>query len=288
MVELCELKIDDARLVLAPSLGGAIARLDYRGRPVLRPWSGDADNPFTLASNVLVPFSNRISGGGFEWNDTHHAVEANFAGDPFPIHGDGFQRAWEASQDGDSATLTLVAGSIGPWRYRARQAFHLRGTGLNLTLSMTNTGNAVLPFGGGFHPWFPREDQTRLSFVANGLWLEDGRHLPTVHVMLSHHPDRDFAESRYLPEGFLNGAYTGWHGTARIEQGPDAVSCTVTASDLLDTAIVYAPDADTPFFCFEPVSHPVDAIHLPGYPGLRELAPSESLTCSMQIHWSEA
>ena len=59
---------DAAKLILAPELGGGIVRLDVENKPVLRPWSGDERNLFSLAHNVLVPFSNRISSGGFNWN----------------------------------------------------------------------------------------------------------------------------------------------------------------------------------------------------------------------------
>ena len=252
----------------------------------MRPWSGNDRDRFTLACNILVPFSNRISGGGFEWNGVHHPVTANLDGDPFPIHGDGFQRAWAARLDGDRATLTLADGAIGPWRYRARQVFRLTESDLHVTLSMTNTGGAALPFGGGFHPWFPRSAQTRLAFEARGLWLEDARHLPTRHVSVSDHPGLNFARLRGLPEEFLNLPCTGWRGAARIEQGPDAVSCSVTASDLLDTAIVYSPGVSGSFFCFEPVSHPVDALNLAGHPGMRELRPGQSMRLWMRIAWT--
>lgn len=286
MVKLCEVTAGNARLLLAPALGGAIASLDVGGGPVLRPWSGDADDPFTLACNVLAPFSNRISGGGFEWNGTHYPLAANVTGDPFPMHGDAFQRVWDASCDGTIVSLTLAEGGIGPWRYAARQVFDLSESELGVTLCMTNTGKATLPFGGGFHPWFPRSMKTKLAFKAQGLWLEDALHLPTRHLTLSDHPERRFVQLHELPEDFVNLAYTGWRGAARIEQGPDAISCSVMASDLLDTAIVYSPGASAPFFCFEPVSHPVDAVHLPGHPGVEELHPGKSMKVSMRIAWS--
>ncbi len=284
---LCEMTAGDAHLVLAPSLGGAVTRLDWRNRPVLRPWSEDASDLFTLASIVLVPFSNRISGGGFDWAGTRLAVAPNVATDPSPVHGDGFQRVWEAAFDDGAAVLTLDAGAIGPWRYRARQVFDLTDTGLRITLTMWNTGTLALPFGGGFHPWFPRSAQTRLSFAADGLWRVDARHLPIGHEALRDAPALDFAKSRALPSGLINNAFTGWTGPAVIGQGTDAVSCTVTASERVNTAIVYSPGADAPFFCFEPVSHPVDAVNLPGAPGLRQLGAGESLSMTMHIGWGD-
>lgn len=286
MVELTTLTAGAVRLQLAPAFGGGIARLDVAGLPVLRPWQGAHDNPFSLASNILVPFSNRISGGGFDWNGEHHSLLPNLNGEAFPIHGDGFQRKWSARVANETALLTLSDGAFGPWRYSGEQRLELSETAMIVTLSVTNTGGETLPFGCGFHPWFPRNDDTRLRFDARNVWMEDKRHLPTEQLPLRRAIDWSFSSKRALPETLINNGYTGWSGTANIEQGPDAVSCMVSASSNLDTALVYSPDAGADFFCFEPVSHPVDAFHLPGYPGLQELRPNETLCAQMQISWS--
>ena len=79
--------------------------------------------------------------------------------------------------------------------------------------------------------------------------------------------------------------YTGWDGTTFIEQGEDSISCKITASNNLQTAIIYSPNDKSDFFCFEPVSHPVDAFNLPGRPGLEELVSGHSMIASMSIMW---
>ncbi len=286
MVEFIERTAGSAHLVLAPALGGGIARLDVNGRPVLRPFAGDEGNPFSLASNILVPFSNRISGGGFEWKGSYHALAPNLEGEPFPIHGDGFQKIWQAEQCDASVRLILANGAFGPWHYRATQTFRLSETALTITLRVTNIGPESLPFGCGFHPWFPRSDETRLKFSAKAVWLEDERHLPIGQKTLSDAPELDFTALRALPATWINNAYTGWLNETRIEQGDTAVSCRISASGNLDTAVVYSPDATADFFCFEPVSHPVDAFHLPGNPGLKPLVPGDVLEATMTLSWS--
>lgn len=287
MAELFKFSRGPAQLVLAPSLGGAIARLDVTGRPVLRPWNGDTGNPFSLANNVLVPFSNRISGGGINWNGDHHPIKANLPGDAYPIHGDGFQRHWSIEETSvDSARLVLEAGRIGPFQYRAEQVFRLTQNELQVVLTLVNTGPQTLPFGCGFHPWFPRSAATRLSFSAKSVWMEDADHLPTRNLNLDDTPDWSFRSARPLPDDLLNNGYTDWRGHALITQGADHVSVRVTASENLSTAIVYSPNAKADFFCFEPVSHPVDAFNLNGHPGLVPLAPSQSIQTWMEISWS--
>ncbi|MCP4317834.1 MAG: aldose 1-epimerase [Hyphomicrobiales bacterium] len=286
MSKLIELSAGAARLVLAPTMGGGIARLDHGDYNILRPWSGDEENPFSLASNVLTPFSNRISDGGFTWNGQRYDIAPNLRGEACPIHGDGFQRSWRLErQSGDAIRIELSDGAVGPWNYRACQTFRLSETGLALKLQITNTGDIALPFGCGFHPWFPRDHDTTLTFAADSVWMEDADHLPTTKHDLQQVPDWSFGDSRSLPDGWINNAYSGWSLPAEIRQGAGRCSVQITASDNLTTAIIYSPGIDADFFCFEPVSHPVDAFNLADYPGLTELAPGRSLHGWMRLLW---
>ena len=46
--------------------------------------------------------------------------------------------------------------------------------------------------------------------------------------------------------------------------------------------LVYRPPQG-PAFCFEPITQPIDAFHLPGRPGLRTLSKGEA--CSLRVQW---
>lgn len=290
MSETLALADDRSRVELAPWLGGGILAAEalMAGEPVplLRPWQGPDSGPFGLGSNVLLPFSNRISGGGFSFEGTFHPIEPNLEGEPCPIHGDAFQKPWTvADATSSAATLVLENGGIGPYRYSAEAKVELRDGVLVHTLTVTNRSGRTLPFGGGFHPWFPRTPETRIQFNASGVWLEDARHLPTAHVPLNERPDWDFTQGAALPSDWINNAFTGWTGQAIIAQPAFGLVVTLNADAPLTTAIVYSPSSAADFFCFEPVSHPVDAHHLDGGPGLVPLADGESLTFSMRLDW---
>lgn len=288
MTRLLNLTAKAARLVLAPELGGAIAYLDVDSKPVLRPWTGDiSGSPFDLASNILVPFSNRLSGGGFNWNGTRYAIVPNVSFEALPIHGDGFQKPWDITSHSDgAATLHLNNGQIGPFRYTAQQVFTLTPTGLHIDLSMTNTGPEPLPFGYGFHPWFPRDGDTSLAFTAKGVWMEDDDNLPTDYLELSANPDWDFSADRPLPDHLIDNPWGEWAGTARITQGAANISVDITASEALNHAIVYSKGADCDFICFEPVSQAINAHNDPDLPGLKILNPGETMSDFMQLTWN--
>jgi aldose 1-epimerase len=99
--------------------------------------------------------------------------------------------------------------------------------------------------------------------------------MPAGRVPVGERPGWDFARARPLPIGWINNGFAGWTGTARVYWPEHGLQLTVTATPTLGTCIVYSPSEDAPFFCLEPVSHPVDAFHLPGMPGLQLLRPGE-------------
>ncbi|MEM6382635.1 MAG: aldose 1-epimerase [Pseudomonadota bacterium] len=281
---MIELEAGDARCVVVPELGAAIASLTVGDRPVLRSTDAKpADEAFELACNLMVPFSNRIN-GGFTVDGTFYRLDPNRTDQPYAIHGDGFQKAWAVErQSGTEASLTLE-GAYGPLIYSARVDYQLTAGALTSVLTLTSRADDMLPFGGGFHPWFPRSDHTRLKAKLTGFWPAGADKLPTSAVEQPVPIDFDFSEPTRLPTGALDNGFSGWDGSAHIDQGEDAVSVSITSSTL-DHAIIYAPSPEAGFFCFEPVSHPINAHNLPGMPGLKLLAPGERLRMDMVLEW---
>ena len=273
---------------IVPNMGGGMAGLWEDERPVLRPWSGnERDGPFALACNLLVPFSNRISQGGFSFEGRPHSVAPNLAGEPYPIHGDGFQRIWAVGPvNDDRAELHLTDGGIGPFRYAARVSYHLQPRKLDIRLAVTNLAETALPFGLGLHPWFPRCTETRLRFTARGFWPETADHLPATLMPVALSDGGPWSEWAPLPPDLINSGFSGWDGVAHIDQGSAGVPVHLTARGL-GTALLYSPSSAAGFFCFEPVSHPVDAHNLPGQPGLVRLALGETMTASMTLNWGQ-
>lgn len=290
VAKLLELSDARHRVHVAPELGGGIAAFEALTPAgpvnVLRDRVADS-GALGLGQNALVPFSNRISSQGFFFAGSFHPVAPNLDGEPYPIHGDGFQRSWKVvDAHANRVRLDLERGHIGPFLYRASLSYTLNGEGLLSRLEVTNRGPS-LPFGGGFHPWFPRYRDTRLSFRAEGVWLEDSRHLPTEWHPLDKVPDWSFTPARELPPSLINNAFTGWDGHALIVQPELGIRIGIEAAAPLDVAIVYSPDGAADFFCFEPVSHPVDAHNSDGLPGLRPLEQGETMEMEMLVRWHE-
>jgi aldose 1-epimerase len=281
-----------AEVVVAPDLGAGLASYDRvegdRRTPLFRPCRNiSMAQPFALASNLLLPWSNRISGGGFHFAGRFHPLAPNLEGEPYPIHGNGFSSAWTVEAlTRASVELSLTSNGPGPFRYAARASYGLQDGALTMRLTIVNRGAEPLPFGLGFHPWIIRTPDTLLEAKADWVVLETGDHLPSDKAPVSTRPQWNFGARRGLPGGWINNAFLGWDGRAEIVWLDRKLALEVEADPPLKVYILYSPSAEADFFCFEPVSHTVDAHNASGGPvanGLSILPLDGSLSTSCRF-----
>lgn len=243
---------------LAPESGGAIARFAREGFDLLRPMtasdaaSGRAKN---AACYPLVPFSNRIANGRFEFDGRTIALAPNWPGQRHPMHGDGWSAAWQVERcDGSSADIAYEHdGRTGwPFRYRARQSFELDAGGLRVTFGATNVETHDVPMGFGLHPFFTREPDCELFFHADAVWSTDSEVLPTARAAV---PDVwEFCHGRNPDTAALDNCFEHWDGKAAIVWPSRRLRLDLSATAPLEHLVVYTPPG-RPFFCVEPVSH---------------------------------
>ncbi len=138
--DLLTLSTDVLELQLSPSVGGAIARLENVGpngrTPVLRKGHSPLENVLDAPSFPLVPYVNRIRGGSFAFRGRTVTLRPNMAGDPSPLHGDGWLNPWGVEQAYDNSAVLTYRHEPGewPWAYEARQEFRLDGGVLDVRL----------------------------------------------------------------------------------------------------------------------------------------------------------
>ncbi|MFL6659855.1 MAG: aldose 1-epimerase [Massilia sp.] len=268
-----------------PAIGGALARFDaiMDGalhpvfRPLALPDNSPPPTPSQLSCFPLVPWSNRIGGAGFDFDGRRIALSPNRAGEPCPIHGEGWQQSWEVRQHAeDSVLLTLDRQGGDPFSYLAQLAYTLHQTSLEVVLAVRNCGTGAMPFGLGLHPWFERTDGVTLHAPADTVWQRGDDGLPTARMVI---PEAwNFSRARTLPDDAIDNVFEAWDGKAEIHWPETGIGLTVEANARY--YIVYTrPGAD--FFCFEPVDHAINAHNLPGgavHNGLTVLAPNQELT----------
>lgn len=276
------------RLVVNPAIGGSVVRWDalteHGPLALMRPGSDDEQDPNRLGMYPLVPWSNRISAGGFAWRESHHVLEANHADEPLPIHGDGWQRPWHVeAHTAHALRLVLRSREQPPFDYRATLTYRLVERSLEVELVVTHLGETPAPYGLGLHPWFPRSADTRIVAAADGVREVDEDQLPRTWRKHEAHDAWNFSRGQSLPDERIDNLFTGWDGKARLEWPERGVAVEISTAPGLSRHLIFSPGKHADFFCFEPVSHEVDAHHFdsPLAHGLVELVPGQTLamTC---------
>jgi len=276
------------RLEINASMGGAIssfASTDGEAcRPILRESHSPLGKAVDAASFPLVPYVNRIRGGCFTFRGRVVRIAPNMAGDPSPLHGQGWLNAWgvgEASERHASLRFRHDAGEW-PWSYEAVQNFKLDERGLSLTLTCRNLSDQPMPCGLGQHPYFPCGAQTRLDTTVTDVWTIDEKVLPV---------DKVPAEGRYglsnrlvCGQGLDNG-FAGWGGHVRLSDPDWPYELRVSSPDA-GFFQLYSPRGGG-IFVAEPVTHANAALNAPEeqWPelGMRVLDRGDVMSLTMRL-----
>ena len=276
------------RLVLNASIGGSISAFEWIDahvhRPILRKCNSSSQNVLEAASFPLVPFSNRIRGGRFTFRGREVRLQPNMAGDPSPLHGQGWLSAWGVDQATDDHAVLSFRHEAGewPWNYEARQEFRLDEGGVFLRLTCRNISDQPMPCGLGFHPYFPCGPATRIDTGVTHAWTIDERVLPLEKVAAQGRYDLG---NRLVCGQALDNGFGGWCGDARMSDPEWPYEMGLKSADA-PFFQVYSPPKGG-IFVAEPVSHANAALNAPEaqWPelGMRVLGPGEAMSLDMRL-----
>ncbi len=153
---LVRLGSDRIQLEILPDVGARIHRLRVDGHDLIRTPADlerHLDDPWFWGSYPMAPWCNRIAPGRTAVAGRVLDLAPNFP-DGTAIHGQVARAAWRQVDDG---MFRIRAGGDGwPWPYEVEQAFVISSSALGLELRLTNLGDAPMPGGIGFHPWFTK------------------------------------------------------------------------------------------------------------------------------------
>ena len=275
--------------------GGAIWRLEaiVEGKPIalLRPPPDDHRAVSNTGCFPLVPFGNRVEANVFDFEGRHFALSPNTSGDPHYLHGDGWLGSWEAVETASDRTR-LIFEQRGPvYAYRAEQRFVACDRTLEVTMSVTNDGDVAMPFGLGWHPFFPLTPKTSLKAPATMFWTEKEGWLPD---RLQPRPvDLRFDSPSPVPRRWVNNGFEGWDGKAAIAWPERGLELHVETQPRMSRYFVFVsdtvfdPNYRFDFFCFEPMTHAANGHNLPDLGGLKTLRPGGSMSATMRLTWSD-
>jgi galactose mutarotase-like enzyme len=108
---------------------------------------------------ILFPFPGKLEGDTWRRDGREGTL---------PQHGFGRQLAWAVnSQTQSEVSLVLASTPVTlqqyPWPFHATLTYALKGASLRSTLLVRNSGDAMLPYALGFHPYFNVLDKRLIS-----------------------------------------------------------------------------------------------------------------------------
>ena len=287
-VEQPILRAGTLELALSPSTGGAISRLDHIAGgepvPVLRRCNSTLENVLDAASFPLVPFVNRVRGGRFTFREREVRLSPNMAGDPSPLHGQGWRSPWQVESAGESEAVLRFVHDPGEWswHYEARQHFRLAPDGLSARLDCRNLSGEAMPCGLGYHPYFRCGPETRIGTRVTHAWTIDENVLPVEKVPATGRFD---LRDRPVCGQDLDHGFAGWGGSARLTDPgwPFELEMSSPSARFFQ---LYSP-AQGGIFVAEPVSHANAALNAPEEEwdelGLQVLGAGEAMSLEMRL-----
>lgn len=280
------------RLSVSPLHGACLTELTWQARTgevsILRTCDASTlsvGESGPVSCFVMAPFANRIDGGTFTHEGRRYALAINRPEENVAIHGLSRLASFEiVDRTGDSAQL-LHRHRSDVFAYDLLQTLRIGTHGVHIGLRLTNRNAERMPFGIGLHPFFIRDEGTRLSFRANVRFVSDSRNLPIRAIAAINGPDfRQGVLLQDLP--WFDSHYAQWGPRTALLERPDAgVSVTVSAWGAFQNLHVFAPNASG-FVCIEPVSHVPDVLNRRSFASLgdmRLLSPGESLSGTFTI-----
>ncbi len=243
------------RVLLAPEIGGSIARFDMlsEGRqiPLFRPADVGANSVLQMACFPVVPFANRIRNGAFQFRGRTITLKPNMKGERLPLHGQGWLHPWRVKQANDSAAELVFEHAAGewPWAYQAHQLISLDDGALEIRLTCRNVSAEDMPCGLGLHPYFPCSATTVLNAAVENVWTIDADILPVSRERATGR--YDLRERRICGANLDNG-FEEWSGRADIKW-PDA-GAAMTILSAASRLQIFSP-AQGGIFVVEPVTN---------------------------------
>lgn len=259
--------------------------------------------PTRSGNPILFPFPNRINHGQYTWGGKSYQLELTGDAGKTAIHGFACRSPWKVLETGADAQGAFLTGEFLLSRDAPADAPHWPAEArLHLTYRLEHRngksvlrleadvdspsrdpqggfhpGDAELPFGLGYHPYFtiPQGSGAELQVPAGALWELDAC-IPTGHK-LPLDQARDLSAFRAFEEVRVDDVLTnlpvmGPRMTGSREEAlhlrgeiryPEKGTLEIWCDDNFREVVVYTPPSRDSF-CIEPYTCPTNAINMPG------------------------
>lgn len=307
-MELITLEAQSERAVIVP--GAGCQCLSYRAGAleiIAGPANPDSwrEHPHRGGIPILFPWPGRIAGAHFTFEGREYHMPVNEPSRGHSIHGFACERAFRVTRRGPYFVTSILdssdysdLSSIWPWPFTIEIDYEV-GNGLRLKVRVTNTGDSVMPFGFGAHPYFHaplnpagKRDAMMVQVDADARWALDASFIPTgkTEPLMGKY---DLRAPRALGTDTYDDVFRMAEITQSDPQPPRArlidpslkLAIEVRADPAFGDFVVYAPP-DNAVVALEPYTCAPDAFNLAARgvaAGMRELAPGQTFEAGFEI-----
>ncbi len=269
MKELVVLENDTVRVVISPTVGASIYKMQYNlaGHwiDIMRetpPEALEQRLAGLFSSFTMMPYSNRVQAGLLQFGGKQYQLEINNE-DGHTIHGDVRTRAWNVEeQRTDTLRLSFDSRDFTdvnwPFSFAGKMEFTISDGKLTTHMELINTGITPMPAGMGIHPYFMRklstqEERVVVCIPTTGVYPGDTP-IPTggwEPVDTAH----DFSEERELTPAFLDTCFRVAHKQASIKWMESNVTLIMDWDPIFEHVIIFCPQDKPGYFAVEPVTN---------------------------------
>jgi aldose 1-epimerase len=265
---------------LCPGLGNNMISVfdKLESRELLRVPADPAQlqaSPVHYGTPILMP-PNRIRHGSFTFNGREYHFPLNPAGH----HSHGFHRSqpWavvdqQSSDTQDSITCQWTTSdhpdiiAFYPHDLLVTAVYTLKGSTLELEITVHNRGEEPAPFGFGLHTWFllNREaEQWSLKLPAENIWELDEFKMPTGELLpLGHYEPMCAGQGLSLQGEDMDTVFRIGEQARTAVLSKSGYILRYGASDTFKHWVIYTKGVADEFICLEPYTWVTNAPNLP-------------------------
>lgn len=130
---------------------------------------------------VLAPWPNRIADGKYQFGENVFQLEINETDRNNALHGFAYKTDFEIKSQTPSEIVLeakLTESNGYPFEIHLQLKYKLSESGFRCDVLATNNSIQAAPFGIAFHPYYPVDDQTKISIPAKSQILTNNQMIP--------------------------------------------------------------------------------------------------------------
>ena len=257
------------RAEVAPTLGGNIVSLSYKGRDIYVPLKSKKQleiNPYLQGAPILLP-ANRTAGAKFEFNGKEYKLPLNEPATGAHLHGLVHRQTFIVKYCGESEIKLIYEnkGDIYPFPFLLTVNYLIKNGVFRQEYTVINTGKSEMPFTFALHTTFIEPNS--FSVPIDLCQEKDGFHIPTGKYVPLNRGEQGYASGSPSKGIIISGYYRACGHTAYLDD------LSYTVSENFDHWILFNGRGESGLLCVEPQCGKVDGLNIKD--GCKILNPNE-------------